>query len=84
MSIGSLIEWSSFPFLKERSGRNSLGSGSFRSSFNIALRNKVVKYSILRRGTISPLVGDHNRVCGDMIAVVKIVAGQVVRNTLTK
>ena len=41
MSIGSLIELSSFPFFRKRSGLNSRGSGNSCSSFNIALGSRV-------------------------------------------
>jgi len=36
------------------------------------------------RETISPLVGDHNSVCGDMVTTVKIVIDQLMRNALAR
>jgi hypothetical protein len=33
---------------------------------------------------LSPLVGDHNRIGGDMIIVVEIIAGQQMREALKK
>ena len=42
---------------------------------------KLKKFGIKQ---LSPLVGDHNRVGGDMIVVVEIIAGQLMREALTR
>jgi len=59
--------------------RGVLGSLVRRSTspYGIELENLV-----FCKGTLSPLVGDHHRVCGDMIAVVEIVADRLVHNAL--
>jgi hypothetical protein len=46
-----------------------------------SLRNEE-KFKIEQR--LSPLVGDHKRVNGDMIIVVEIIAGRLMRETLKR